>query len=373
MRFLRLDGTPVEVEALAIPTTYRGESATLSVSREISERKRAEKALRKSEERFRAIFEHTALGVSIADPERRLLETNAAYQEMTGYSADELYGKPVADLSHPDDVAEDTELNEELRASILERYQREKRYLRKDGGIAWVRSTISAVRDEEGNVEFLVGVTEDVTERRRAQELLKESHDLLRAVMEGTTDAIFVKDRESRYLMINEAGAEVFGRSPEEIVGKDDAELFEAEDGKKAIEEDSEIMASDETRTTEDTTTADGVTRTYLATKGPYRDHRGEVVGLFGVSRDITGRKEAEEALRESEERFRSAFENAPIGVALVGLDGRRLKVNQALCEMLGYSEEELLGHNYSEVIHPDDRESSSEHLRKTLEKGEGS
>ncbi|MEJ7872847.1 MAG: PAS domain S-box protein, partial [Rubrobacteraceae bacterium] len=373
MRFLRLDGTPVEVEALAIPTTYRGESATLSVSREISERKRAEKALRKSEERFRAIFEHTALGVSIADPERRLLETNAAYQDMTGYGADELYGKPVAEFSHPDDVAEDTERNEELRAGDLERYQREKRYVRKDGGLIWVRSTISAVRDKEGNVEFLVGVTEDVTERRRAQELLKESHDLLRAVMEGTTDAIFVKDRESRYLMINEAGAEVFGRSPEEIVGKDDVELFEAEDGKKAIEEDSEIMASDETRTTEDTTTADGVTRTYLATKGPYRDHRGEVVGLFGVSRDITGRKEAEEALRESEERFRSAFENAPIGVALVGLDGRRLKVNQALCEMLGYSEKELIGQNYSEVVHPDDREISSEHLRKTLEKGEGS
>lgn len=76
------------------------------------------------------------------------------------------------------------------------------------------------------------------------------------------------------------------------------------------------------------------------------------------------------EELRQSEERFRSAFEDAPIGVALVGLDGRRLRVNRALCEMLGYSEEEMLGSDYSEVVHPDDREISAEHLRRALEGG---
>jgi PAS domain S-box-containing protein len=87
---------------------------------------------------------------------------------------------------------------------------------------------------------------------------------------------------------------------------------------------------------------------------------------------DETERKLAEEALKESEERFRTAFEDAPIGVALVDLDGRRFRVNQALCEMLGYSEEELLSKDHKEHIHPDDREISSNHLRRTLEKGAG-
>ena len=90
-------------------------------------------------------------------------------------------------------------------------------------------------------------------------------------------------------------------------------------------------------------------------------------------AQDTTERKKAEEPLKESEESFSSVLENAPIGLSLVGLDGRRLKVNHALCEMLGYSEEELLSKKYLEHVHPDEREASSEQFRRTLEKGAGS
>ncbi len=124
----------------------------------------------------------------------------------------------------------------------------------------------------------------------------------MQSVMEGTTDAVFVKDLRGRYLMIKRAGAEALGKSVEEIIGKDDIELFSEEDGQEVIEADQEVLAAGETRTTEDTKAAEGqMTRTFLSTKGPYRDGEGNVAGMFGVARDITDRKRYEEALRRSE------------------------------------------------------------------------
>ena len=102
-----------------------------------------------------------------------------------------------------------------------------------------------------------------------------------------------------------------------------------------------------------------------------YSDEEGNPSRMVGTVLDITERIEAEARLRESEERFRTAFMDAPIGVPLVGLDGRRLRVNRALCEMLGYTEEELLGGDYAEVIHPDDQEISAHNLRRVLERGQ--
>ncbi len=137
--------------------------------------------VREAEERFRAFFEHSAIGISIATPDRRLLETNPAYQRMTGYTAEELFGKPIAELSHPDDVPEDGKLNEQLRSGRLDRYRREKRYVRKDGKTVWVRPTVSAVRNENGEPSFLVGMVEDVTERKALEDSLayRATHDSL--------------------------------------------------------------------------------------------------------------------------------------------------------------------------------------------------
>ncbi|MDP9426889.1 MAG: PAS domain S-box protein, partial [Actinomycetota bacterium] len=133
--------------------------------------------IREAEERFRAFFEHSATGISIATPDRRLIETNPAYQRMTDYTAEELHGKLIAELSHPDDG----ELNEQLRSGRLDLYQREKRYVRKNGETIWVRPTISTVRREDGEPRFLVGMVEDITERKALEDSLahRATHDPL--------------------------------------------------------------------------------------------------------------------------------------------------------------------------------------------------
>jgi two-component system sensor histidine kinase/response regulator len=143
-------------------------------------------------------------------------------------------------------------------------------------------------------------LVEQIAERKRIEEAQHERSSILRAVIEGTTDSVYVKDLGGHYLLINPAGARLLGKSEEEIIGKDDTELYSPETARVIMEGDRRVLASGRTQTYEETGTAAGVTRTYLSTKGPYRDPQGNVVGLIGISRDITDRKRIEEELTEA-------------------------------------------------------------------------
>lgn len=125
MKFVRLDGSVVAVEALAMPITYGGKPGTLSVARDVTGRREAEKALARTEARFRAIFEQGAIGISILSPEKVFLGANPAYRRMLGYGEAELLGKSLADVTHPDDVPAYVDLHEKLFAGKINGYQRE--------------------------------------------------------------------------------------------------------------------------------------------------------------------------------------------------------------------------------------------------------
>lgn len=157
----------------------------------------------------------------------------------------------------------------------------------------------------------LAGAT---AERDAALNQVREGHSVLRAVTEGTTDAIYVKDLDGRYLMINPAGARYLGKPVEEIVGKDDRELFSNESASEIMARDRAIMIEGNTATFEQVGVAAGVSRTYLSTKGPYRDEEGAIIGLIGISRDITERMRADEErqdLLEREKELRAAADEA--------------------------------------------------------------
>src|SRR5262249_6463081 len=154
----------------------------------------------------------------------------------------------------------------------------------------------------------LHGICSDITQRKQAEEALQQSYELLRGVSEGTTDAVFVKDRQGRYLMINTAGARFLGRTVAEVLGKDDTELFSPETARAIMEGDRRILATGEVQTYEEVCVAAGVARTYCSTKGPYRDAQGTIRGVIGISRDVSERKRAGEW-------FRLVVESAPCGM----------------------------------------------------------
>ncbi len=131
----------------------------------------------------------------------------------------------------------------------------------------------------------------------------REQYAVSMAVIEGTTDSVFVKDSLGRYLMINSAGASFIGKPPEMILGQDDSGLFSEETAARLMKQDRHVMESGETETIEETVTAGNASRIYLSTKGPYRDSRGRIIGVIGVSKNITELKRISEELRENDKR----------------------------------------------------------------------
>jgi len=260
---LKKDGTtfPIEVRPRRIP--YEGRKVRVTSVLDLTERKRSEEALRASEAEYRAIFELAGVGNAQSDPQTgRLVRVNPKFCEITGYPAEELLGMTFLEITHPDDRAKDTERFQRMIRGEDD-YSVEKRYVRKDGRVAWVSVNATVVRDEDGRPMRTAATIQDITERKRAEEDLRRLRDAERA-----------------------------------------------------------------------------------------RD---------------------EEALREAQERFRSAFDNAPIGVAIVDLDGRFLQVNRSLCEILGYPEEVLLAKTFQQITHPDDVEASMEHVRRAMSDEVGS
>ncbi|HEY0673106.1 MAG TPA: PAS domain S-box protein [Longimicrobiales bacterium] len=191
--------------------------------------------------------------------------------------------------------------------------------------------------------------------------------DFLRAVTEELPDAVFVKDLDGRYLFVNSPGAALVGRAPEDIVGHTDEEIFGAEVAAVFRANDLAALAGDAPKVAEERATINGRHLVFQALKAPWHDEQGVVRGVLGISRDVTALKEAEARLHEAQQRYRIAFEHAPIGMALAGIDGRWLYANQAMCKLTGYTAAELTQMSFSDLTFPPDREQTQAQAQQLL------
>jgi PAS domain S-box-containing protein len=214
---------------------------------------------------------------------------------------------------------------------------------------------------------------------QRPEELgaLRAENDALRAriaslvaVIEVVDDAVFVKGGDGRYRMINSAGARLLGRSRDEVVGKDDTELFEAETAERLMMDDRSIIAEGAARTYEEVATSSGVTRTYLVTKGPYRDDRGLVAGLVGISRDITAWRRDDAELREAREFLARLLDHVPASIYVTSADGEARLVNRAWEGLFEMRRDDVVGRSAGRLFPPEEAGRFLEQNRTVIESG---
>jgi PAS domain S-box-containing protein len=188
--------------------------------RDVTKRRRAEESLRNSETRFRSYFESSLAGIAITSAATGWVQVNERLCEMLGYSADELLKTTWPELTHPDDLDIDLEHFEQVLEGVKDGYTIDKRFIRKDGKIIWTSLGVSCVRLTDGNVDYFIAVLFDITERKRAEQALQESEEKFRSIMENSPDAIFIADKNARFLYTNKAVTEMLGFSREEMTNK---------------------------------------------------------------------------------------------------------------------------------------------------------
>jgi PAS domain S-box-containing protein len=183
-RYWRKDGTLiwVNLHVSLIPGTESVPHCSQAIVEDITERKHAEEALRDSEERFRTVFENAGVGMALVDLEGRPFKTNPTLRQILGYGEEEFRGMIFTEFTHLDDQMADEKLYYELAAGRREKYEIEKRYLKKNGAVVWGLLVVSLVKDQVGRPMYAVGMVEDITERKRAEEELQQSRDTLRAL-----------------------------------------------------------------------------------------------------------------------------------------------------------------------------------------------
>ncbi|SNB45945.1 PAS domain S-box protein [Geobacter sp. DSM 9736] len=267
----------------------------IAIIENISEYKYAENRLRENEARFRGIFENAAVGISLFDRSGRLMQANDKLCDTLGYQESELKGRSFEDFSFAEDMEPDRSNYRHMMDGELPYYVVEKRYARKDRTLVWVRVTRAVQRGPDDEPQYSINIVEDISARKEAESELHRTAALLRTVTENTPDFIFVKDRQGRMLMANPATLNDLGKPPEEVLGRTDDEFLGGEGALKIMENDRMVMERGETLVLEEIPHPQGDRRVYLSSKSPYLDENGKVIGLIGISRDITDIKRAGE------------------------------------------------------------------------------
>jgi PAS domain S-box-containing protein len=335
---------------------------------EITEHKRAEEALRESEERYRQLFELESDAIFLIDNVTgRILEANSAASDLYGYSHEELLTKKNVDLSaEPADtqrVTRTTAPNSDQVVTIPLRLHRKK-----DGTTFLAEITGRFFTWHDRSVH--IAAIRDITDRKQIEAELRRSEERYRDVVEHQTELVSRAKPDGMLTFVNEAYCRFYGRSREELLGSS-LVTPELEKDRSLLEQIARLTPANPIRTDEyREIKVDGSIGWVQWTGRGIFDEAEQLIEVQSVGRDITERKQAEEALRESEKRFRRAFEDAPIGMALVGLDERFLQVNQALSDILGYTTEELLATTVPAITYPDDQAIEAQYKEKTRTDG---
>jgi PAS domain S-box-containing protein len=357
----RKDGSvfPVEVSMKWVDLDH---VYVVAIAHDLTPRKQAEAQFQASENRYRAIHDRSPVGICRVDSASgRFLGVNEKYCEIVGRTEADLLGRDFQSITHPDDLAENCAQLRRMVNGEMQHYTLEKRYIRPDGSVRWTEVAVVAMNREGGKPFWNMAIVQDVTERKQAEEALRESEARERAkaneletVLNTVPVAVYIaRDTDCKYISTNRAGYEQLRQPMGANVSKsalpgEQPEFRILRDGIEVRAEQLPMQRAAATGQAEfevplSLVFGDGKERHTLFNAVPMMDEEGKPSGVVGASIDITERKRAEDTLRERERTQKLILDHLPVGVILTSVGGERaLYHNPRFLELFGYSIEEL-------------------------------
>ncbi len=345
---MRKDGSEFPAEISYASYKAKKGMVLTGIVRDITERQRAEQEIREARNFLENIFKTVADGILVTDADGYITMANETTALLTGYSIDELLKKRSMDLMpHGESYTEQAE-----------HYQRELKengaitsaefvWQSKDGSLVDVEMNVVLLKDSVGSINGSVGSIRDITERKMAEKELKENKEFLENIFKTTTDGILVTDSEGAISVVNDATARMLGYAKEEIIGEE-AHIFKPEG------DEHEVIANNYVERLFEEGTVTGFEFVWLkkdkslidveVNAALLRDHDGTVTGAVSTIRDITERKEFEERLKKSEDKYRGLITHANDAIITVDREGIIIDYNETAEKIFGYSADEMLG-----------------------------
>ena len=363
--------------------------------------------LKESEERFRRMFDQSPVGAAMVGLDRRILGANDQLCRISGYSAEELVGMRIGDLTHPEDMAMELDGTRQLLDGRTGQFQTDTRYVRKDGRVVWVRLSIRLMRNADGGPAYYLPMMEDITRRKQAEEAVREARGRLeervrqrtedlertvetlqdevltrqrteralrrseqryREIVETAEEGIWLLDEAGRTVLVNRKLAEMLGYSPGEMIGRDAQEFIggsgcvlssaAGDHGGEPLPDHKDMLL----------TRKDGAALWTIVSTTSVTDEFGRRTGLLAMVTDITSRKQAEGRLREASELLERLFATIGVQIACMDREFNFIRVNRAFAEADGRDVQDYPGGNYLELFPNPENEAI---FHKVLETGQ--
>ncbi|MCJ2542155.1 PAS domain S-box protein [Thermostichus vulcanus] len=365
-RVIRTDGKIIWLRERSFPIrdkngkVYRvaGIAEDITESKQLeAERHQIEQAWQQSAKHFRQIFQLAPNGIALVDLQGRFIQVNDAFAEIVGYNPEELKGRQQLDILYPEDVIQLLEANEALLTGKVTVSQRQIRCTHRSGQIIHLLFRVTLLTDEASNpTEFLVQVI-DISARVEAERALKESEERFRQTFELAPIAKAMTNLKGEYLQINSAFTQTLGYTLADLQGKTILDITHPDDVAATVENVNRLLTGAAHQCEQE--------KRYFHKNGQVihailritlvRTDQGDPSYFLSQILDITERKQAEAALRQSELSLRGIFEQSALGISIADQRGHYVKVNPALEEMLGYSAAELASMSFCDFTHPED------------------
>lgn len=317
----------------------------LAICEDITESKQAEAALRESENHYLRILETASEGIWMFDVDSKTTFANSRIAEMLGYTVEEMLGRSLFDFMDAESQVLAQVYVERRRQGINE--QHDFKFRRQDGSTLWAMVSATPILNWAGEFVGVLRMITDITGRKQAEKALQASHQELTQILERITDAFFALDHQWQFTYLNGEAERFFGQNRAELQGASFWDAFPEATGTIVEQQYHQASAQQIPVSFE----------TYCAVWDKWLEMRAYpcAEGLSLFWRDITEHKQAEKALQDSEQRFRATFDQAAVGIAHINLAGEFLRINQKFCNLLGYTQEEMLTQTFQNITHPDD------------------